>query len=54
MARRSKPYDLVILNGRAMDPETGLDAMRNVGVKDGTIAAIFEHQIPYAELIGVH
>jgi N-acyl-D-aspartate/D-glutamate deacylase len=33
-------YDLVILNGRVMDPETGLDAVRNVGVKDGKIATI--------------
>ena len=33
-------YDLVILNGRVMDPETGYDAIANVGVKDGTIAVI--------------
>jgi len=33
-------YDLVILNGRVMDPETMLDAVLNVGVKDGKIAAI--------------
>ena len=25
-------FDLVILNGRVMDPETKLDAIRNVGV----------------------
>jgi len=30
-------YDLVILNGRVMDPETMLDATLNVGVKDGKI-----------------
>ena len=29
--------DLVILNGRVMDPETELDAVRNVGIKDGEI-----------------
>jgi N-acyl-D-aspartate/D-glutamate deacylase len=33
-------YDLVILGGRVMDPETGLDAVRNVGVSDGRIAAV--------------
>jgi len=38
-------YDLVILNGRVMDPETKLDAVRNVGVKDGKIAAITEKAI---------
>ena len=27
-------YDLVILNGRIMDPETEFDAVRNVGIKD--------------------
>ena len=30
-------YDLVILNGQVMDPETKLDAVRNVGVKDGKL-----------------
>ncbi len=34
------PYDLVVLNGRVMDPESELDAVRNVGVRDGAIAAL--------------
>ena len=38
-------YDLVVLNGRVMDPESGLDAIRNVGVKDGKIAAITQDAI---------
>ena len=38
-------YDLVILNGRVMDPETKLDAVRNVGVKDGKIAIITKEEI---------
>ena len=33
-------YDLVIANGRVMDPESGLDAVRNVGITGGKIAAI--------------
>ena len=33
-------YDVVILNGRVMDPETSLDAIRNVGIQSGKIAAI--------------
>jgi N-acyl-D-aspartate/D-glutamate deacylase len=33
-------YDLAIVNGRVMDPESGLDAVRNVGVRAGRIAAI--------------
>ena len=28
----SQSYDLVIEGGRVMDPETGLDAVRNVGI----------------------
>ncbi len=33
-------FDLVILNGRVMDPETGLDAVRNVGITAGTIREV--------------
>ena len=33
-------YDLVIGNGRVMDPESGLDAVRNVAIRNGKIAAI--------------
>ena len=44
-------YDLVILNGRVMDPESGLDAKRNVGIKDGKIAAITEQTLSGAETI---
>ena len=28
----SDGYEIVILNGRVIDPETGLDAIRNVGI----------------------
>ena len=33
-------YDTVIVNGRVMDPESGLDAVRNVGLRAGKIAAV--------------
>ena len=33
-------YDLVIENGRVMDPETSFDAIRNVGINDGRIVKI--------------
>ena len=33
-------YDVVILNGRVIDPESRLDAVRNVGISGGTIKAI--------------
>ncbi|MBL8982155.1 MAG: amidohydrolase family protein, partial [Gemmatimonadetes bacterium] len=35
-----RTYDLVIANGRAVDPETGLDAVRWIGIRDGRIAAV--------------
>ncbi len=38
-------FDLVILNGRVVDPETGLDAIRNVGVRGDKIAAITKKTI---------
>ncbi len=34
------PYDLVIANGRVMDPESGLNEERHVGIRGGTIEAI--------------
>jgi len=36
----AQQYDLVLEGGRIMDPETGLDAVRNVGIRDGKIAHI--------------
>jgi len=33
-------YDVAIVNGRVMDPQSGMDAVRNVGLRDGKVAAI--------------
>jgi N-acyl-D-aspartate/D-glutamate deacylase len=33
-------YDVVIANGRVMDPESGLDGVRNVGISEGKIREI--------------
>lgn len=38
----AQPYDLVIQGGRVMDPDSGLDAIRHIGITDGTIQAISE------------
>ena len=35
-------YDLVLQRGRVMDPGSGLDAVRDVGIRDGRIAAVSE------------
>jgi N-acyl-D-aspartate/D-glutamate deacylase len=36
----AQAFDLIIANGRVMDPESGLDAVRNVGIRAGKIVAI--------------
>ena len=36
----AQQYELVLEGGRVMDPETGLDAVRNVGIRDGKIVRI--------------
>jgi N-acyl-D-aspartate/D-glutamate deacylase len=33
-------YDVVIANGRVIDPDSGLDASRHIGISGGTIGAI--------------
>ena len=33
-------YDLVIKNGRVMNPESGLDSLMNIGINGRTIATI--------------
>ena len=38
----SQTYDVVLANGRVMDPESGLDAVRNVGIRAGRVEAISE------------
>jgi len=42
---QAEDYDIVILNGRVMDPESDFEAVRNVGIKDGKIAVITEDKI---------
>ncbi|GHD19011.1 hypothetical protein GCM10007052_26980 [Halioglobus japonicus] len=36
----AETYDVVISDGRVMDPETNFDEVRNVGIRDGRIIAI--------------
>jgi len=53
MACSNQPqeYDVVILNGRVMDPETNFDGIRNVGIIDGKIVTITEKNINGKESI---
>lgn len=41
----AQEYDLVIRNGRVMDPETSYDAVANVGLRNGRIAIITKDPI---------
>jgi len=38
-------YDIVILDGRVIDPETQLDAIRNVGIINGKITILTDQEI---------
>ena len=39
-AQRAAPLDIVLVNGRVMDPETNLDAVRAVGIRGGRIISV--------------
>jgi imidazolonepropionase-like amidohydrolase len=40
VAQRSTPLDVVLVGGRVLDPETGLDAVRHVGIRGGRITVV--------------
>src|SRR3954467_8394465 len=44
-------YDLVLRNGRVMDPESGLNAVRDVGIKGGVIRAVSEQRLNGATVV---
>ncbi|MHC4924439.1 MAG: amidohydrolase family protein [Planctomycetota bacterium] len=46
-------YDVVLMGGRVMDPETGLDAIRNVGIRGQTIVAISEEPLEGTTVVDV-
>jgi N-acyl-D-aspartate/D-glutamate deacylase len=50
-ALAAQPFDLVIANGRVMDPESGMDAVRNVGIRGGVIEAISDASLEAREVI---
>lgn len=49
----AQQYDLVLEGGRVMDPETGLDVVRNVGIVDGKIARISDAPLTGRRVIHV-
>jgi N-acyl-D-aspartate/D-glutamate deacylase len=47
----AQQYDLVLEGGRVIDPETHLDAVRNLGLRDGKIARITDAPLSGRRLI---
>jgi Amidohydrolase family len=47
-------YDVVFVGARVIDPETSLDAVRNIGVADGKIAAVSERALIGHRMIDGH
>jgi dihydroorotase len=45
------PFDLVVANGRVMDPESGVDGVRHLGVRGAKIEAISETPLTGARVI---
>ncbi len=47
----AQQFDLVIEGGRVMDPETGLDAVRSVGIREGKITRISADSLTGSRII---
>lgn len=50
---QSDEYDVVLHGGSVMDPESGLDAVRNIGIRDGRIVEISEEPLIGVRVIDV-
>jgi CubicO group peptidase (beta-lactamase class C family)/N-acyl-D-aspartate/D-glutamate deacylase len=50
-AQTGGAFDVVIANGQVMDPESGLDAVRHVGIRSGKIAALSERPLTGRQVI---
>ena len=48
---QAQSYDLVITGGRVIDPQTGLDAIKNVGITGNRIAAISSESLSGEKVI---
>ncbi len=46
-------YDLALIGGRVIDPESGLDAVRNVAIRDGRIERITTEELTATRVIDV-
>ena len=51
MSTTGSEYDLVINNGRVLDPDSNLDAIRHIGILDGEIVVVSEQPLVAASVI---
>jgi N-acyl-D-aspartate/D-glutamate deacylase len=51
LAQEQGPFDVVITGGRVIDPESGLDGVRHVGIRGGRIAAVSERPLSGLDVI---
>ena len=51
LAAAQAGYDMVIQNGRVMDPETGTDAVRNIGIRNGRIVRVTAEPLQGARVL---
>jgi hypothetical protein len=54
MAAGAQQYDIVISGGRVIDPETHLDAVRDVGIVGGKIAAVSGNTLSGRTVVDAH
>ena len=56
LAQRATPLDVVLVGGRVLDPESGLDAVRTVGIRGGRVVLVTaDKAIPAArDTVDVH
>jgi N-acyl-D-aspartate/D-glutamate deacylase len=54
MAAGAQQYDIVISGGRVIDPETNLDAARDVGIVGGKIAAVSANRLSGRSVVDAH
>ena len=52
-AQSKQVFDIVLIGGRVIDPETKLDAIRNIGILNGRIASISTNVLVGKEMIDV-
>ncbi len=52
-AQAIQTFDIILQGGRVIDPETGLDAVRNVGLRGNQIVEISDRQLLGRDVVDV-